>query len=106
MGYAFTPVSGKLVGYGESGRRKEAVGTIAYSAQAYSNGVPAPAGLCGFSTVVESLMIVDEVPPTPADSFIWDTTNQTIRRYTLTTGAYVEASGSQTFNVLVRVIGW
>jgi len=94
------------VGFGESGRRKVAIGTIAYTAQAYSNGLAAPASLFGFTTVVESLIVISGTPAN-ATQYKWDSANQTIRIYPDGgTVADVEASGAQTVSLVIQAIGW
>jgi hypothetical protein len=106
MSFAFTGVfPGPGVGFGESGRRKVAVGTVAYTAQAYSSGVPVNAALFGFTTTIEALIILSAGPAT-TDLYKWDSVNSTIRRYVETAGTYAETSGAQTFNAVIYAMGW
>lgn len=93
------------IGFGESGRRKVWTGTIAYTAVTYgANGLPILAGSMGFTTTIESLVILSS--PNTTDQYRWDATNSTLRRYVEGVAVYVETSGSQTISVLVQATGW
>jgi hypothetical protein len=106
MAVTYTSIyAGPNIGFGESGRRKQSTGTLAYVAQAYASGVPVTAGQLGFTTTIESLIILSAGPAT-TDIYKWDITNSTIRRYVETAGTYAEVAGNQTFNVVVQATGW
>jgi hypothetical protein len=107
---ATTYTINKTLGYGENGRRKTVIATIAYSAVTYGTsppGLPVTGASLGLPNTVESVLFVDD---SDADTnlYKYDYSQGTIRVYVqnVSTQAYAEQSGSTTVTVTVQAIGW
>ncbi len=89
-----------------SAGKTRVVASIAYTAEAYSTGVPVVAANLGCPNSLESLKILDDGFPAAADILKWVNSTSKIRRYTEGAGTFAETSGNQTFTVIVEAIGW
>ena len=88
-------------------RRKMVLATIAYSAEAYSSGVPVAKASLGLPNSIDFLAIVDAVTDIASTNFWkWDSAAEKLRGFVESAGTYAETSGNQTKTFKVMAIGY